>query len=137
MHSKALLIVETARRWVGTPFMHQGRRIGVGVDCGGLIYCIGEELELPIHDVKNYCRQPDGSLRHILEEQCSRISEVEPGDLLLIAPDRLPQHIALLTFDNTIIHANESRCSRINKVIEHRYADHWRRRTVAAYRLPE
>lgn len=136
-HSKADLIVAEARRWVGTPFMHQGRRLGVGVDCGGLIYCIGERLGIPIVDVRNYCRQPDGSLKHVLEAQCTRVKQPEGGDILLMAPHTLPQHIALLSFDSTLIHANQSRTARINKVIEHRYADHWKAQVIAAYRLPE
>lgn len=137
MHSKALQIVAEARKWLGTPFMHQCRQMGVGVDCGGLIYCIGNVLGLPVFDVKNYSRQPDGSLRHVLESQCAKVKRAEPGDILIMVPDKQWQHIALLTFDDTVIHANQSRSSRINKVIEHRYAEKWKHLTVAAYRLPE
>lgn len=136
-HSQAISIVLEARKWLGTPFMHQGRQMGVGVDCGGLMYCIGSVLGLPVKDVRNYLRQPDGSLRHVLEGQCTKVKQAEPGDLLVMVPDKQWQHIALLTFDDTIIHANQSRTARINKVIEHRYAEKWKALTVAAYRLPE
>jgi hypothetical protein len=38
------LIVEAARSWVGTPFMHQQSLKGVGVDCVGVILGVGREL---------------------------------------------------------------------------------------------
>lgn len=117
--------------------MHQCRQIGVGVDCGGLIYCVGAALGLPVFDVRNYSRQPDGSLKHVLEAQCTKIRTAEPGDIVIMVPDKQWQHIALLTFDDTVIHAHQSRHTRLNKVIEHRYAEKWRNITVAAYRLPE
>lgn len=138
-HPKAEAIIREARRWLNTPFMHQQRRIGVGIDCGGLLYEIGVANRLPVFDVRRYTRQPDGSLLHVLDGQCVKLrkNEAEGGDILVLAPFKKPQHLVLLTFDNTIIHANESRCERISKVVEHRYSDHWVRSTVAAYRLPE
>lgn len=31
-------VVASAMEWMGTPYHHKGRKKGVGVDCGGLIY---------------------------------------------------------------------------------------------------
>ena len=33
-------VVAEARRWLGTPWRHQARLRGVGVDCGGLVVCV-------------------------------------------------------------------------------------------------
>ncbi len=31
-------IIAEAKTWKGTPYQHKGRVMGVGVDCGGMIY---------------------------------------------------------------------------------------------------
>ena len=31
-------VIADASEWIGTPYHHKGRKKGVGVDCGGLIY---------------------------------------------------------------------------------------------------
>jgi cell wall-associated NlpC family hydrolase len=38
--------VTEARTWVGTPFKHQGRTKGVGVDCLGIVLGVAEELDI-------------------------------------------------------------------------------------------
>lgn len=35
-------VVAEARRWLGTPFHHKARLQGVGVDCLGLVWAVGE-----------------------------------------------------------------------------------------------
>jgi cell wall-associated NlpC family hydrolase len=40
-------VVQEARTWKRTPYVHQGRVKGVGVDCGGMIYQIFNHL-LPL-----------------------------------------------------------------------------------------
>ena len=39
-------ICQQARTWLGTPFKHQGRVKGVGVDCLGLLIGVAQELDL-------------------------------------------------------------------------------------------
>ncbi len=35
-------VVRTARTWLGTPYHHQGRLKGVGVDCAGLLIGVAQ-----------------------------------------------------------------------------------------------
>lgn len=70
-------IVDEARKWVGTPFRHQGRERGKAVDCVGLALCVGDDLILsdvqgmPFlrSDYLNYGPQPVGRFVH---EECKR-----------------------------------------------------------------
>ena len=41
-------VVREAKTWLGTPFHHQGRLKGVGVDCAGVIVCVAKELKLKV-----------------------------------------------------------------------------------------
>ena len=50
MTSIALSVVVEARRWLGTPYLHQASECGVGADCLGLLRgvwrgVIGPELD--------------------------------------------------------------------------------------------
>ena len=49
-------IVATAREYLLTPFHHQGRKKGVGIDCVGLIACVGHELGILDYDCTDYSR---------------------------------------------------------------------------------
>ena len=45
-------VLDEARRWIGTPYRHQGTRLGVGCDCLGLVRGVwralyGAEPETP------------------------------------------------------------------------------------------
>jgi cell wall-associated NlpC family hydrolase len=57
-------IVTAARSWLGTPYRHQHRERGVGVDCAGLVIGVARQLGIvpADFDVNGYSRQPDGSL---------------------------------------------------------------------------
>ena len=37
-------VVKAARAWIGTPYLHQASRLGVGADCLGLIRGIWRDL---------------------------------------------------------------------------------------------
>lgn len=149
-------VIAEARSWVGTPFHHQGRLKGVGVDCAGLLICVGKALGLSDFDVTGYARVPDGRtlLRHC-DEHMTRIprDEAQPGDVLLMRWRRYPQHVAIVAdrppsfaqerFGGqtlrslgggglNIIHAHEDAGS----CVEHRLDETWAARVVQAYRIP-
>jgi len=112
-------IIAEARTWIGTPWVHQGRLKGVGCDCIGVGLCVPRALGIfpPDFDVTGYSRNPDpqmlvGYLRRYMDP-----TDTPTGaDLLLVRSHRLPQHIQMLTFDGTVIHAID----RIRGVREHR-----------------
>lgn len=57
MRSSAEIVAE-ARSWVGTPYIHQQRLKGAGVDCVGLILGVGRALDLidPALDAQFWAR---------------------------------------------------------------------------------
>lgn len=129
-------VVAEARRWIGTPFHHQGRLRGVGVDCVGLIVGVAVALGIDVRDRAAYPRLPyRGELTRALAEQLVHIEigEACPADVLELAwqPARQSMHVALLT-EHGILHATEE----IGSVVEHRLDDVWRSRIRAAWRFP-
>jgi NlpC/P60 family putative phage cell wall peptidase len=126
-------VVEEARRWIGTPFHHQGRVMGVGVDCAGLVACVASSCGYQSTDVKGYGRTPSkGLLQKTLASVTQKISinDVQPGDILLMRFKREPQHLAIST-GKGIIHAYEA----ASQCVEHVMDDVWRKRIVAVYRM--
>ena len=84
-----------------------------------------------------YSMLPDGhKLKKHVEAQGQRIkiTDIRPGDVLLMRFRKDPQHLAFVTdyADGLgIIHSYSS----IGRVVEHRLDEKWRRRIVAAYRV--
>ena len=111
-------IVIEAREWIGTPFHHQARGLGVGVDSVGVVIGVAKSLNYLWHDVQGYSKNPfKQQLRENIEQDLERISELEDGCILLMCFDADPQHVAIYNaIDNTIIHALAAQ----NKCVEHR-----------------
>lgn len=128
-------VVRVARSWLGTPYHHQGRVKGVGVDCAGLIIGIAHELALSEFDLTGYAPRPEGDqLRrlcatHMIEV---RSDERAPGDVLLFKFDASPCHLGVLSTSDQLIHAYLPR----RKVVEHRLDERWWRQLAAQFRLP-
>lgn len=132
--------VEIARACLGTPFLHQGRVPGLGLDCAGLLVHIFQALDLPHADAAGYPRSPyDGQLEKILDAQPSlrriALAEAAAGDILAMRIERAPQHIAVhagfIAGHAYIIHASELH----GAVREHRLDALWSPRVMRAYRL--
>lgn len=122
-------LVETARSMLGTPFHHQGRLPGVGLDCAGLLVCTLRALGLAVEDVRGYPRQPDGRLLDLVERQ-TLPGAVEPGAVLVIRFRGEPHHLAWCEGEG-IIHA----LSTVGRVTRHPLDERWRRLIVAARRV--
>lgn len=126
-------ITRQARTYLGTPFHHAGRVKGVGVDCAGLVICVGHDLRLLHTDYTAYGRQPvGGTMTRLLNEQMDEVplSEARAGDVFLMRFRREPQHLAMKT-SKGIIHSYMG----VGKVVEHRLDKIWRERIMAAYRF--
>jgi cell wall-associated NlpC family hydrolase len=116
---------EIARRYIGTPYKHQGRVIGVGIDCVGLIVCVAREIGAvaPDFNVTGYPRIPDGhSLMRHLRERFIEIDqdEMRPGDVVCVSLTGYPTHIGIVgDYPGgrlSVIHATIHE----QKVVEHR-----------------
>ena len=146
MNEFRMSIVEAARSWIGTPYVHQAACKGAGCDCLGLIRGVwrevmGSEPETPPPYTRNWAEQHrqetlrDAASRHL---EPVRIEDCRMGDVLLFAfrPDLPAKHCAILTSeisDRTarIIHAHE----RL-PVLEAALVPSWRKRIRFAFRFP-
>lgn len=129
-------IVEAARSCLNTPFVHQGRVAGAGLDCAGLIVHVAKELGFQYEDVKGYPRLPfRGMLEEVLNSQpCLKKinkSQISAGDLMLVRFTRAPQHLGIYTGNGYMIHTFEE----VGKVVEHRLDSLWLNRLIGVYRF--
>lgn len=127
-------VIAEARTWIKTPWRHQGRLKGISCDCVGVVVGVGVALGLlpPGFNPTGYSRSPDPAImRAHLKQYLDRIAvdDLRGGEILLLAPRRIAQHLGIYTFDNSIIHAiDETRGVR-----EHRLDDLWRSSIISAY----
>jgi cell wall-associated NlpC family hydrolase len=88
-------------------------------------------------DVSGYGRVPvNGQLESVLDTQTDLervldISTRRAGDILLLRFSGEPQHLAVLTDNNTIVHSYEA----VGKCCEHRLSSVWAARIVRVYRF--
>jgi NlpC/P60 family putative phage cell wall peptidase len=136
------LVVETARRWLGTPYHDQASVRGVGCDCLGLARGVWREVVGPEpFRIPPYSRDwGETGPREVLAEGAracmieTEPSQAAPGALLLfrMAPRAIAKHAGILTDSDRFIHAYE----RLG-VTEEALTTPWRRRIAFAFLLPE
>lgn len=135
-------IIAEARKWLGTPFMHQASVKGVACDCLGLVRGVGEALGLLPENymsdprVKDYVKYG----RHTFDDRLNQallvfldpvpLGEERIGDVYSMRFGPRRQHVALIT-DIGIIHAEY----KAGKVVEHRLSDDWRNTIAGRYRF--
>lgn len=94
-------VVREARSWLDTPYIHQHRSKGHGVDCVGLVIGVARALGLvePDFDVTGYEPTPDGKT---LLSECDRFMDrisfhlMKPGHVLVLRFDVDPQHMGIV-----------------------------------------
>ncbi len=130
-------IVAAARACVGTPFRHQGRTPGKGLDCAGLLIVASRAAGVDPVDVLGYPRRPDGNLKAALDRQpgLKRVNgPPKAGDFILFhyEDDAHEGHLGVCAGTN-LIHA----WAHARKVAEHAFTPEWQRRIAAVYRFNE
>lgn len=128
-------IIAAARECLDTPFRHQGRLPGIGIDCAGVAIHVAKRIGADCFDVDGYGPVPvGGELEKALDAQpCLdpvELADRLPGDLLLMRFAAEPQHLAICAGD-TIVHAYEA----VGKCCEHRLSSVWESRIVRIYRF--
>ena len=136
------ILVAAARGFLGVRFKHQGRDAAEGLDCLGLLLAVAHEVGLHVEDERRYGSKPDTEfLQQRLEAYLSRItsheSRITTGDILLLAIDGRPQHLAMVTDypvagEWGIIHAY----APARKVVEHRLSNDWKQKIAGVYVIP-
>jgi len=129
-------LVLTAYTFLGTPFHHQGRLPGVGLDCAGVVVCALKRLGYPVADQAGYGRIPSqGIFTSAIANHCDSIQQdqVQPGDLMMFAFRAEPQHVAIISATNPImlIHAYQD----VGRVVENGLDAIWQSRLRGCYRL--
>jgi cell wall-associated NlpC family hydrolase len=141
-------IIAKAREFIGTPFQHQARIKSKGVDCVGVVLCVGEELGVVCQDGRpllgnqytDYGMQPAGTrVLEICIERLVRknIAEMKPGDIVCMRTPTDPTHVGIITSYGGvlyIVHAYDSPSFKMCK--EHILDEKWRRRIVGVFEFP-
>lgn len=127
--------VNAAKRRIGTPFQHQGRLIGVAMDCAGVALGAMDDADIPHAVITGYSRQPDPErFRAYILDYCNpiRFDELQCGDLMTFRFAE-EQHLAIVSALDplTIIHAYE----KVGKVVENPIDAVWLNRMRGCYRL--
>ena len=139
------LIVGEARRWIGTPYVHQGSMRGAGADCLGLLRgvwraVIGPEPEAAPAYTPDWA-EPSGE--EVLLAACNRwlvpkaLDDEAEGDVLLfrMRPDAVAKHLGILVQPGLVasfVHAYSG-----HGVIESPLSEPWARRIAARFSFPE
>ncbi|WP_068116566.1 peptidase [Tropicimonas marinistellae] len=143
---KNQLVVEIARKWIGTPYCHQASVRGAGADCLGLVRGIWRELfggepEL----VPTYT--PDwmeaAGEERLWQAAGRHLSEVEmagmpaPGEVVLFRMRKgaVAKHLGIAAERNacpSFIHAYSG-----HRVVESALTQAWQRRIVARFAFPK
>ena len=143
-------VVEEARRWLGTPFQHQGHSLGLACDCAGLIRGVAMRLKLVSADFMSseaalpFLGYPTDPYQGLMERACHAfmlpisIDSAKAGDVVLMKWKGDPRHLAILVpyaiGGLAMIHAYNR--ATPPSVVEHRFSDVWRARVVEAFALP-
>ena len=145
--SKRKEIIEEAKNWVGTPYLHQARVKGLtgGVDCAmlvaGIAYNVGiinDEIikRIPPYPVQWNMHSDFPLLTTVMESfGClhKNNNEKQPGDILVFKIGRVPAHLAVLIENDFMVHAYGG---SINKVIVSRFDERWIKRWKETYTFP-
>lgn len=121
-----------AEKWIDTPFHHQARKIGVGVDCIGVVVGVGVKLGLvlPSADRSDYARDPfNRTLETEVAKNMDKIAEPTKGCVILMRFGVETQHCAFYLGDDMMLHAYQKQ----GRVVKHRYNSVWRGMSTAFY----
>lgn len=138
-------VVAAARRWIGTPYVHQASQCGAGADCLGLLRGVwrdvlgGEPAAVPPYSPDWAEARSDEPLWHALADRMSGkgIDDEAPGDVILLRMrDRgVAKHLgfqARIGARGSFVHAYSG-----HGVIETSLSAPWQRRIVARFAFPE
>lgn len=136
MHISRGRVVASARSYIGTQFVWGGRTSN-GVDCGGLVERVANDLKVQYGDDLDYEMNPSG------EDIIKRLSNglwLKPGlsyrsgDVLVFWLNKIDiaRHIGIASPEG-MIHTNSS----VGRVCENSIGEFWGRRLMAVFQFPE
>jgi NlpC/P60 family putative phage cell wall peptidase len=134
-------VVNEARKWIGTPYRHQGSRRGVGADCLGFVRGVwrelyGHEPEEPGPYSMDWAEKGGGgdrlfeaALKHFLPAE----QETYYGHLVLFRWNTLAlaKHAGIMVSDRSFIHAYSG-----VGVVESPLVSAWRKKIAGVFAFP-
>ena len=137
-------VVDAARGWIGTPYVHQASAKGAGCDCLGLLRGIWRELIGPEPEITPAYSQDwseaqrderlwRAAARSLAEKDCQRLNL---GDVILfrMRSNSVAKHLGIVGSVGpapSFIHSYSG-----HGVFESPLSDPWRRKIVAAFEFP-
>jgi NlpC/P60 family putative phage cell wall peptidase len=134
-------IVASARRWIGTPYLHQASLIHIGCDCLGLVRGVWREV-IGAEPEATPPYTPDWSealgMETLLDAAHRHFAplpnlDFRDGDVIAFRfLEHLPaKHLGIATSRTHMVHAHSGAC-----VTEVPIGAHWRKRITAAFAFP-
>jgi cell wall-associated NlpC family hydrolase len=113
MPTRGELVAAEVREWLGTKFVWQASAKGVGCDCKGLLWGVARELGFPeaeslyarVADYSPTRPVPSALLKEGIASIFDPVTELEPGDVLLLKIGGKASHIAIVSGEGRAIHA--------------------------------
>lgn len=105
--------VEAARKYIGVPWIHQGRS-KIGIDCVGLIVLSARDCGLDVPMLADYGRSPNFSrVKRELMRFGSRVGFISPGTVVIYNSSH-SVHMAIASDNGRVIQS----LSTVGRVIE-------------------
>jgi cell wall-associated NlpC family hydrolase len=131
-------VVAEARRWLGTPWRHQGRNEH-GLDCVGLLAVVCRDLGISDYDIEGYARSPDTTrfLAHLVTGGAIpiRMTDAGPADIMAFRDQLFPCHVGILSEKSGVPHVIHAHAAR-RKVVEEPLLAELLVMRVGAYAMP-
>lgn len=125
-------IVASVRLGVGTPFRPQGRTVGIGLDCVGVVLLAllaagaGRASAPPYRLGGDHGEQ---LLQTLVDFGCVRVEQPQMGDVAVYAPRPRQRHLGIVT-PAGLVHAHAG----LGRVVEGPASPDWAK--VGVWRLP-
>lgn len=105
-------IAHAATSLIGTPFHHQGRLAGVGLDCVGVVYAACRGAGIEVEDFRAYQRMP--SAKEVEAELAKRFRRIEPseasiGDIVVLGGRSGGRHVGIIVSPDHYVEARAGR----------------------------
>ena len=138
-------IIAEARRWIGTPYLHQASAIGAGADCLGLVRGVwravrgAEPFAAPSYSMDwGECSGDERLMAAAMTWLCPEAPDaMRPGSVLLfrMRKDAVAKHLGILVAagpEPRFVHAYTG-----HGVVESPLSAPWARRIVSSFAFPE
>jgi NlpC/P60 family putative phage cell wall peptidase len=133
-------VLNIARAWLGTPYLHQASAKGQGTDCLGLLRGVWRELYLveperppPYTPDWNERARGEEPLLNAARRHLLAVDDPLPGDALIfrVVAGGPAKHCGILSGEKRFIHAYAGRA-----VVESSLERWWRDRVAGGFRFP-